>query len=97
MRKYPPVATVITTSDNTFDWYQVKKGVFFHSTLGVQRDQDFYPNPEKFDPDRFVQTTEGQNETFRPFGLGPAAKLRNSKIKIFQNCLIRVNFQALNW
>jgi len=77
LRKYPPVATVITKSENPFEWYQVKKGVFFHSTLAVQRDQDFYPNPEQFDPDRFVQTREAQKEIFRPFGIGPAADLRN--------------------
>lgn len=41
--------------------------------LGRHRDPDFFPNPMKFDPERFSDENKHNilNTTYIPFGLGP--------------------------
>lgn len=43
------------------------------STLGIQMDPEYYPNPDKFDPDRFSDENKSAVDpyTFLPFGIGP--------------------------
>ncbi|CAH1178924.1 unnamed protein product [Phaedon cochleariae] len=42
-------------------------------TYGIHRDPKFYPNPDKFDPERFSEENKGriQPYSYQPFGLGP--------------------------
>lgn len=42
-------------------------------TYGIHRDPKYYPDPEKFDPERFSDENKGTIKpfTFFPFGLGP--------------------------
>lgn len=41
--------------------------------LGIQRDEKYYPDPEKFDPERFNESNKRNINpaAFLPFGLGP--------------------------
>ncbi|XP_077285885.1 putative cytochrome P450 6a14 [Arctopsyche grandis] len=41
------------------------------STLGIQNDPNIYPDPEKFNPDRFSPNTSRSNFSFLSFGEGP--------------------------
>ncbi|XP_063917655.1 cytochrome P450 9e2-like [Zophobas morio] len=49
------------------------KEVIFFPIYGLHRDAHYYPNPEKFDPDRFSDENKMNIKpfTYLPFGLGP--------------------------
>lgn len=67
------------------------------SVYGIQRDPEYYPDPEKFDPDRFNEGVHINPYTYLPFGEGP----RNC-IGIWNKCVIIsiltrfVNFRIKN-
>src|SRR6266516_5149379 len=50
-----------------------------HIIESIQADADFYPEPEKFKPERFLRQTQ---EAYLPFALGP------------RNCIV-INFALL--
>ena len=83
LRKYPPAAFTnrLCTKDYTFPptmegypEYVMKKGEsIFIPIIGFHRDPKYFPNPEKFDPERFNDENKGTIDpyTFIPFGMGP--------------------------
>ncbi|KRT84488.1 cytochrome P450 [Oryctes borbonicus] len=78
LRKYPPVGLLnrvcsidynVPNTDVT-----IKAGTkVFISSLGIHRDPKYYPDPEKFDPERFSDENKAKRPpcTFLPFGDGP--------------------------
>lgn len=78
MRLHPPVHILnrMCTKD-----YQIpgtdlvlRKGVKVAiPVLGIHRDEEYYPDPDTFDPERFSEENSAGRTpaTFLPFGLGP--------------------------
>ncbi|KAG4065109.1 hypothetical protein HA402_007506, partial [Bradysia odoriphaga] len=78
LRKYPPVGNLnrITTKDyNVPDTkLTIPKGTkILIPVYAVQHDPAYYPNPDKFDPDRFSteEMNKRDNAAFLAFGSGP--------------------------
>ncbi|XP_018318869.1 probable cytochrome P450 6a13 [Agrilus planipennis] len=78
LRKYPPVALLVRKCVGDYKIENsnvvIKKGVkVIVSTLGIHSDPEYYPNPQKFDPDRFNSENKSKRPacTFLPFGEGP--------------------------
>ncbi|KAF2897404.1 hypothetical protein ILUMI_08768 [Ignelater luminosus] len=80
LRKYPPLP--IHTRECT-ETYKVrgtdliiKKGQsVFIPVMGIQYDPEYYPNPDKFDPERFSEENRAKRHAaaWTPFGDGPRA------------------------
>ncbi|XP_055588831.1 uncharacterized protein LOC129741148 [Uranotaenia lowii] len=78
LRKYPPGANLIRSV--TKDYQVPNSKVIFTKGMSVMipvyaihHDPEYYPEPEKFDPDRFSQENCANRKpfTFMPFGEGP--------------------------
>ncbi|XP_059614218.1 probable cytochrome P450 6a23 isoform X2 [Phlebotomus argentipes] len=78
LRKYPIVTHLLRICKEDYpipdDKYTVKKGtnVYIH-VYSIHRDPEYYPNPDKFDPERFTKEAIASRPqfTFLPFGDGP--------------------------
>ncbi|KAI4459281.1 cytochrome p450 [Holotrichia oblita] len=78
LRKYPPLPILnrVCSLDYTIPGTNITlpKGTkVIISTLGIQRDEEYYPDPMKFCPERFSEENKASrpNYTFLPFGEGP--------------------------
>ncbi|KAI4456043.1 cytochrome p450 [Holotrichia oblita] len=78
LRKYPPVALINRICTETYQvpytTLTLEKGTLVGiSVLGLHRDPDYYPDPDKFDPERFSDENKGKlvAGTYLPFGDGP--------------------------
>lgn len=75
MRIFPPVPTLgrILSEDVQLDEYLIPKGTAITiQVYYLHRDPRFFPEPEKFDPDRFLpENSQGRNPyTYIPFSAG---------------------------
>ncbi|CAH1399264.1 unnamed protein product [Nezara viridula] len=76
IRIHSPV-TVLTrscTKDTVIEDVKISKGTkVFISSLALHYDPEYYPEPEKFDPERFSENNKESmtKYTFLPFGEGP--------------------------
>ncbi|XP_066599468.1 cytochrome P450 6a2-like [Prorops nasuta] len=78
LRKYPPVTVLMrrAVSDYTFNGTKVTipKGTrVFIPAFAIHRDPKIYPDPDKYDPERFSEeSSAGRNPMYYlPFGDGP--------------------------
>ncbi|KAF2900432.1 hypothetical protein ILUMI_05749 [Ignelater luminosus] len=103
LRKWPP--TEITDRDSIRDYviqpklsgeqpiYVDANTSVWIPTYAIHRDPQYYPNPDKFDPERFSE--ENKNDikpfTYLPFGAGPrnciGARLALLKVKL---CILEI-------
>ncbi len=82
LRIYPPAYILVRTAteDAVVDGYKIKKGaVVMISPYLLHRKAEFFPDPEKFDPDRFSSENEKAipRYAYLPFGAGPRICIGN--------------------
>lgn len=82
MRLYPPAYAVGRQNiekDEILGQTIPKKSIFLLSIYALHRDPKYYPNPEKFDPDRFSPENIKQRPklAYMPFGAGPRMCIGN--------------------
>lgn len=76
MRMFPPAASLLREAirDTEISGFPVVRGtVVFISTYAMHRNPEHYPEPDRFEPDRFTPTAERARPRFAylPFGAGP--------------------------
>lgn len=78
LRKYPPVPTL--NRECSIDYtipdtdIVIEKGTrVLIPAYGLHHDPDYFPDPDKFDPDRFSEENKGKipSYAYLPFGDGP--------------------------
>jgi Cytochrome P450 len=60
----------------------------------LHHDPDYFPDPEKFDPERFSDENKGniKNFTYLPFGSGPRNCIGKAYKEFFVQCLLSLMF-----
>lgn len=78
LRKYPPLPVLSRECTKAYKMPDsdlvIEKGTLvFVPILAIHNDPEYYPNPEKFEPDRFDSNnkTNIQPYAWLPFGEGP--------------------------
>ncbi|KAH0557899.1 hypothetical protein KQX54_012629 [Cotesia glomerata] len=76
LRKYPPAATIGRKCENTYKLpgtiLTIPAGMrVIIPVYGIHHDPNYYPEPDKFNPDRFDDNNIQIFNTFLPFGEGP--------------------------
>ncbi|CAH0399620.1 unnamed protein product [Chilo suppressalis] len=75
LRKYPPMGWLDRVADRDYridDNLTITKGTpVYLNGLGMQHDPDYYPEPDTFDPDRFLPENDDGTRPYMPFGEGP--------------------------
>lgn len=78
LRKYPPLALLVRVAKEDYEIsntkISLKKGTMVMiSNFGIHHDPEIYPQPEKFDPNRFSKEEIEKRHSFAflPFGEGP--------------------------
>lgn len=80
LRRYPPFSNIIRKVSKNYkvpgtNFIFEKDLTVIIPAIGIHHDPEFYPDPEKFDPDRFTEENVQKRNpyTFLPFGQGPRA------------------------
>lgn len=81
LRKYPPLATLTRGATENYFVKDGNKSLLIPKgctvvipVYAIHRDPEIYPDPERFDPDRFLPEEESKRHpySFLPFGEGIA-------------------------
>jgi cytochrome P450 len=84
LRLYPPVYILFgreAAAEVELGGYPIPKGAWVHlSPFVTQRDPRFFPDPEKFDPERFApgHVEQIKPHAYFPFGAGPHVCIGNT-------------------
>ncbi|MGE0491946.1 MAG: cytochrome P450 [Vulcanimicrobiota bacterium] len=83
MRLYPPAYLVDRQPSQDFELhgYRIPRGSYvFVSPYLTQREAEFFPDPTRFDPDRWLPEVAAQRpqHSYFPFGVGPRACIGQS-------------------
>src|SRR5262249_34972946 len=83
MRVFPPVFMIVREPLADFDLggYRIPAGTtIFLSQWVMHRDPRYYPDPQRFDPDRWLpeRVAERPKMSYFPFGGGPRVCIGNS-------------------
>ncbi|XP_057775958.1 6,7,8-trihydroxycoumarin synthase-like isoform X2 [Salvia miltiorrhiza] len=74
MRLYPPGPLLVprqTIERCTLEGYQIQpKTMVFVNAWAIARDPEYWENPDKFVPERFLNSVKGKDFEFLPFGAG---------------------------
>lgn len=104
LRKYPglPILNRECTKDYQIPGtnFTIEKGTaIIISLLGLHRDEQFFPDPENYDPDRFTEEKHAYDENmYMPFGAGPRnciGKFRSEIQTIFNIFFLSISNGAL--
>ncbi|XP_024082418.1 cytochrome P450 6B5-like [Cimex lectularius] len=75
LRKYPVIPFLLRYCVKDYvvnDHLTIKKGTHVGASLeGIHKDPNYFPDPEKYDPDRFKPDEAFKNIAYLPFGAGP--------------------------
>lgn len=97
LRCHPPVplgvGRILTEDIQTKSGLVVPKGSFVMPTIySVHHDENIWPDPDKYDPERWAKRSEFHPAAFLGFGLGPrncvGSKLAMHEIKMFMQELL---------
>jgi len=98
MRMYPSAPTLerLCNKDITYNGIQIKKGTLVGvSTHALHYSEDYYTDPETFDPDRWSPENKANLNpyAFMPFGLGPrncvAMRFAQEEVKLIICVLVK--------
>ena len=73
MRLYPPAWAIprVCVADDDIDGHRIPKGANVLIPIhALHRDERFWPEPERFDPERFLPGTTHHRSAYLPFGAG---------------------------
>lgn len=90
---------VLENSDGTKVQLNVNDGLWI-AISSIHMDEKYYPNPEKFDPERFSDDNKSSIKagTFIPFGSGPRTLILCISIVVHLYLSFFLNhFQAIVW
>lgn len=101
LRLYPPAIAVFmreALTDLEIGGYSVPKGSLIHITTYIpHHDPRWFPDPEKFDPDRFLPERQPEHQfAYFPFGGGPRVCVGNTFAMMEMTLVVATLMRHLN-